>query len=81
MEQEPGSAGATVIDHYRRQVLGPHDFKGVRCTGSKETRAAPVAARIQAGDVFCCRGSWNTELLDELAPSHVGATTTNCEGP
>ncbi len=66
MEQEPGSAGIAVIDHYRQQVLAPYDFAGVRSTGSKETRAQPVAARCEAGDVRICRGTWNTEFLDEL---------------
>jgi predicted phage terminase large subunit-like protein len=73
MEQEPGSAGVAVIDHYRREVLGPHDFRGVRSTGSKETRAAPVAARVQGGDVFLCRGGWNTEFLDELVSFPSGS--------
>lgn len=66
MEQEPGSAGVSVIDHYRQQVLAPYDFAGVRSTGSKDTRARPVAARCEAGDVWLCRGTWNTEFLDEL---------------
>ncbi|MGH2660716.1 MAG: phage terminase large subunit, partial [Actinomycetota bacterium] len=72
MEQEPGSAGIAVIDHYRQQVLAPYDFAGVRSTGSKETRARPVAARCEAGDVWICRGPWNTELLDELAAFPMG---------
>ncbi len=67
MEQEPGSAGVAVVDHYRQKVLAPYDFAGVRSTGSKQTRARPVAARCEAGDVWICRGSWNTEFLDELA--------------
>ncbi len=67
MEQEPGSAGVAVVDHYRQQVLAPYDFAGVRSTGSKQTRARPVAARCEAGDVWICRGSWNTEFIDELA--------------
>jgi predicted phage terminase large subunit-like protein len=72
MEQEPGSAGVAVIDHYRQQVLTPYDFDGVRSTGSKETRARPVATRCEAGDVWVCRGTWNTEFLDELTtfPMH-----------
>jgi predicted phage terminase large subunit-like protein len=72
MEREPGSAGVAVIDHYRQQVLAPYDFDGVRSTGSKETRARPVATRCEAGDVWVCRGTWNTEFLDELSalPMH-----------
>lgn len=73
MEQEPGSAGVAVIDHYRQQVLAPFDFGGVRSTGSKETRARPVAARCEAGDVWICRGTWNTEFLDELTAFPMSA--------
>ncbi len=72
MEQEPGSAGIAVIDHYRQQVLAPYDFAGVRSTGSKETRARPVAARCEAGDVWVCRGTWNTEFLDEITAFPMG---------
>jgi len=72
MEQEPGSAGVSVIDHYRRTVLQPFDFKGVRVSGSKESRAAPVAARAEAGDVRICHGRWNTEFLDELTAFPLG---------
>src|SRR5439155_7424718 len=73
MEQEPGSAGVAVIAQYRRRVLGAHDFRGVRATGSKQTRAAPVAARAEAGDISICRGIWNTEFLDELVAFPSGS--------
>jgi predicted phage terminase large subunit-like protein len=66
MEEEPGSSGSTVIDHYRRAVLGEFDFAGVRATGSKPTRAAPVAARAEAGEMSLCLGRWNTGFLDEV---------------
>jgi predicted phage terminase large subunit-like protein len=73
MEREPGSAGVTVIDHYRRSVVPSFEFKGVPSTGSKETRAAPVAARAEAGDIRICRGRWNTAFLDELTAFPLGA--------
>jgi predicted phage terminase large subunit-like protein len=66
MEQEPGSAGKALIDVYSRLVLGPFDFRGAISTGSKETRAAPVSARAEAGHLRLCRGQWNGEFLDEL---------------
>lgn len=72
LETEPGSASITVIDHYRRNMLRPYDFAGVRSTGSKETRAQPVAARCEAGDVWICSGRWNTPFLDELAAFPMG---------
>jgi predicted phage terminase large subunit-like protein len=64
IEQEPGSSGVAVIDHYRRTVLSLFAVYGNRPTGDKITRARPVSARTQAGDVFMVRGMWNTEFLD-----------------
>ena len=66
MEQEPGSSGVNVIDHYRRQVLPGFDFRGVPSTGSKEVRANPVASQAEAGNVKLVRGSWIGAFLDEL---------------
>jgi len=66
MEQEPGSSGVNVIDHYRRQVLPGFDFRGVPSTGSKEVRANPVASQAEAGNVKLVRGSWINAFLDEL---------------
>ncbi len=66
IEQEPGSSGASVVDYYLRTVLPSFDVRGVRATGSKETRVAPVAARAEAGHLWIARGSWNTEFLDEV---------------
>src|SRR5262249_8435254 len=48
MEQEPGSAGVTVISHYLRLLCG-YDFHGQRSTGSKADRARPLPAQAQAG--------------------------------
>lgn len=73
IEEEPGSAGAALISHYRRDVLDGYAFKGVRSTGSKETRAEPVAARAEAGDIGMCHGSWNDAFLDEIVTFPLGA--------
>lgn len=66
MEQEPGSSGKTVIDHYARTVLVGFDFAGVPASGSKETNARPLAAAAERGDVFMVKAPWNSALLDEL---------------
>lgn len=66
MEQEPGSAGKAIIDHYARLVLHPFDFKGVSSSGSKEARAAPASARSEAGHLYISPGAWTGEFLDEL---------------
>lgn len=66
MEQEPGASGASLIDHYLRTVLAGYDFAGVRPTGSKATRAAPVASLAEAGHLYLIRADWNDVFLDEL---------------
>jgi predicted phage terminase large subunit-like protein len=38
-----------------------------KVTGSKITRAQPLAAAAEAGHVYLLRAHWNGALLDELA--------------
>lgn len=72
IEQEPGSSGVALIDRYARDVLKGYDFKGVRSTGPKVTRAQPLAAACEAGNVKIVRGRWNREFLDELCSFPLG---------
>lgn len=65
MEQEPGSSGVNDVDHYAREVLQGFNFSGERSTGSKVTRAAPLASASEAGNVKLVRGAWITAFLDE----------------
>lgn len=67
MEQEGGASGKSLISHYRRNVVDGFDFRGVHPTGSKEVRAAPVAARAEAGEIKLVAGTWIDAFLDELA--------------
>jgi predicted phage terminase large subunit-like protein len=64
-EQEPGSSGVTVIDHYTR-ILNRYSYHGYRTTGSKATRAKPFAAQVEAGNVYYILGVWVNDYLDEL---------------
>ncbi len=73
MEQEPGSAGVSVIDHYAREVLTGWAFHGKRTTGDKVTRARPLAAMAEAGNVLLVRGPWIGALLEELETFPDGA--------
>lgn len=67
MEEEGGSAGKDVVDHYARSVLQGYDFRGVRSTGSKVERAAPLSAVAEAGNLFLVRGQWDVQgFIDEL---------------
>lgn len=66
MEQEPGSSGVGVIDHYRRLVLPGYDFDGIKPTLSKQERAAPVARAAEASNLLVCSAPWNRVLIDEF---------------
>jgi predicted phage terminase large subunit-like protein len=67
MEQEPGSAGKSDINHYARDVLRGFTFHGVRNTGSKEIRAGPLSSAAEHGNVKLVKAGWNRAFLDELA--------------
>jgi predicted phage terminase large subunit-like protein len=73
MEQEPGSAGVESIDHYSREVLRGFIFRGVKTTGSKSERAAPLSSAAEAGNIKLVRGAWNTEYLDEMEAFPMGS--------
>lgn len=72
MEQEPGSSGVESIDHYNREVLIGFAFRGVKTTGSKAERAAPVSSAAEAGNIKLAQASWNTEFLDEFEAFPIG---------
>ncbi len=65
MEQEPGASGVNLIDHYLRYVLQGFNFHGERPTGDKVTRAQPLSAQAEAGNVKLLRAPWNKDFLDE----------------
>ena len=65
IEQEPGSAGKSMVAYYVRQLAGL-PVTGWRPSGPKEVRADPVASQAEAGNVKLLDRPWRTELLDEL---------------
>jgi predicted phage terminase large subunit-like protein len=66
IEKEGGSAGKTLMDQYARKLLLGYDFKGEVPSGSKESRANPLAAAAEAGNVYLVRAPWNRAMLDEF---------------
>ena len=56
LEQEHGSSGVAVVDHYRRAVLPGYAVHVSKVTGSKVQRAEPFAAAMEAGNVMLVRG-------------------------
>ena len=67
LEQEPGSAGKTVVDYYTRKILKGFAVYSQRPTGPKPVRAQPFFASVQQGHVRLLEGSWNEAYIDELA--------------
>jgi len=73
MEQEPGSSGVAQVDYYARQVLKGFSFWGIKTTGPKEERAAPVSSAAAAGNIKLVQASWNTAFLDEFEAFPLGS--------
>jgi len=65
-EEQPGAAGIEVSQSIVKLLAGL-PCRGDRVTGSKETRAEPVADAARAGLISIVRGAWNEPFLSELA--------------
>lgn len=66
MEQEPGSSGVDVIDHYARYTLSGYNFRGIKSTGSKVSRAAALSTAAEQGNLKIVKGAFTKDLIDEL---------------
>ena len=64
-EQEPGSAGKRDSWRMTRMMAGI-DAKGIPSTGDKLTRAKPLAAQAEAGNVSVLAGAWNDMFLNHM---------------
>lgn len=64
--QDPGQAGKDQAQQLVR-MLAPHDVTALPETGSKEIRAAGLAAQQRAGNVLLVEGKWNRSFIAELA--------------
>ncbi len=65
LPQDPGQAGKAQVLNLTRMLAG-YRVESSPETGSKETRAAPVAAQVNVGNVSMVRAAWNPTFLDEL---------------
>jgi len=72
IEQEPGSSGKSLIDHYIRRLIG-YNVRGHRPTGQKENRWGPFAGLAAAGGVSLVRGGWIQDFLSEVEVAPAGA--------
>ncbi len=65
LPQDPGQAGKQQVAHLRR-LLKAYRVEATPETGSKLTRAGPVSAQVEAGELSLARGPWAAALLDEM---------------
>ncbi len=65
LPQDPGQAGKQQVAWLTGQLAGYRVLASPE-TGAKLTRATPIAAQFEAGNLLLLRAPWNPALLDEL---------------
>lgn len=65
LPQDPGQAGKTQVLYLTRKLAG-YPVTTSPESGDKTTRAEPLAAQINVGNVLMLRGPWNDALLNEM---------------
>jgi predicted phage terminase large subunit-like protein len=65
LEQEPGSAGKSVVEYLTRKLAG-YVVSADRPTGAKEVRAQPFASQCGISNLLLLAGEWNDAYLSEL---------------
>src|SRR5690606_41618872 len=70
--RDPGQAGEVQADYLLRQLAG-FSVRATAESGDKTTRAGPVAAQAEAGNIRLLRGPWNEAFLEEVALFPNGA--------
>lgn len=72
IEQEPGSAGKTVIEHYIK-LLANRAVRGDQVTGPKIERAKLLSAKAAAGKIKVVEGLWLGDFFDECDAFPMGS--------
>lgn len=64
-QQDPGSAGVAEAEHFVKMLQG-YDVRTMTTSKDKLTRAKPVSAQAEWGNIFVLRAPWNEEFFTEL---------------
>ena len=72
LPKDPGQAGVAQA-HSMSKLLQGIRFEFTPESGDKVTRASPLAAQVNAGNVRMLKGDWNDALLNELRMFPMGA--------
>lgn len=65
VEEDPGASGVADAENYVRLLAG-FNVRVRKPSKDKVTRALPVSAQCEAGNVMLVRGAWNDAFLSEL---------------
>lgn len=65
LEQDPGQAGVSEVDLLIRMLAG-FSVMPYKVIKDKITRASPVSAQAEAGNIKVLRGYWNEDFFKEL---------------
>lgn len=66
IEQEPGSSGKALVEHYQNVVLPEFKVVAVPSNDGKLTRAQPFLAAAEAGTIYLMEADWNEAFIDEF---------------
>jgi predicted phage terminase large subunit-like protein len=77
--QDPGQAGKTQVLYLTRALAGYTVLSSPE-SGDKVTRAEPVAAQINVGNVSMLRGDWNSAFVAELRMFPNGKNDDQVDG-
>jgi predicted phage terminase large subunit-like protein len=64
-QRDPGSAGVAEAENFVRMLKG-FDVATITMTKKKLSRAKPVSAQVENGNVFVLRAPWNEDFFSEL---------------
>lgn len=71
-QQDPGSAGVSEAENFIKMLAG-YDVRTSVISKDKVTRAKPVSAQAEAGNVRVLRAPWNEDFFTELENFPEGA--------
>lgn len=69
--KDPGQAGIAQVDHLIKKLIG-FRYTATPESGSKETRAGPLASQAEAGNVYLVKGGWNKDFIEEATKFPTG---------
>lgn len=71
-QQDPGSAGVSEAEHFIKMLAGYH-VQTETMPRDKLTRAKPVSAQAEWGNIMVLRAPWNEEFFNEIENFPDGA--------